>query len=266
MSCNNDNKVVVLYNLAMNKKIVIGAICLVIALLIVFKKVEYVPYEGPVKSSTRIVGNYEITTKSVTQIVASGPLQNYCDYINREYYEDPQIIVKDKVTNTEKKYRLNSEKGYVRITIGGGSTKEAVGITDIFVTVNTIGKECSLKTWNGLIVVNKGDVFPLTPDITSARSDVYITDGSKKIFITLLPQETKGWYGDYNNDGMTDFFITEQNPTNMNERLVYMWEVPTNTFATWFNNGNVLVTERTIEEIDNNWTTSRVFINTHITN
>ncbi len=133
-------------------------------------------------------------------------------------------------------------------------------------TLNTIGKECSLDSWNGLIVVNNGTLFPLTPSITSARNDVYITDGSTDMPITLLPLESEGWYGDYNADLIGDFFIVEQNPKNQNERLAYMWEVDNNRFAPWFNEGKVIVTEKTIEEINDNWTTSRVFINTHITN
>ncbi len=247
------------------KKIIVGVIAFIVIALIVSNKITFVPYEGPVKSYNQKLGKYEITTKSVIQIVPSGRLEDYCNYINREYYEDPQIIIKDTVTNSKETYKLTSKNGYTRIVMGGGSTNEKQEVSNIFVHVSEIGKECSFNHWTGNIVINnKGKLFPLTPPVKNARKDTVIIDNkNNEMILTLINGESQVWTSDYNADTNTDLFITEQNPSNPNERIVYMWDVTSNTFSSWFNNGQPVVTNRTIEEINNDWTTNRVFINTH---
>lgn len=234
--------------------------------LAVSNKFNIVLYENPMNPHSWKLKDIDVSTESVTQIVPSG--NNYCSYIQSTYYNTPSIKIHNNKTGQTDTYRFNSDKLSTRIVIGAVLIHDEEGMSDININVADMGVDCSHTTWYGTVVLtDNGDLYPITIPAQETRNDVfmYVNNHKEKIYIPLVQSKiTQSWSGEYNGDRKSDIFFAEPNPASDSGSIVYMWEVKANRFAPWFNNGEPVYHSASVEEINNNWTTQRAFINSHI--
>ena len=249
----------------MTKKIFIGIAAVILVTLLLTGKFSVSLFENPIKGNTSTLGVQEITTHSAIEQI---PGPNYCTYIRKQYYENPWFEVKNINTGKKTSYKFNSDNLGTRIILSAQTFSDEEGVSDMLIKVSDTGIDCSTKTWYGSIVITSdGEVYPiaLKPEVT--RDDVYfISNKSKeKVYIILKRSNiTQQWSGEFNGDRKGDYFFSEPDPNNEDHSINYMWEVKENRFAPWFNNGQPLKMDRSVEEINDNWTTQRALINTHI--
>jgi hypothetical protein len=208
--------------------------------------------DNTVKKESWIKGDYKVIYKSSNnsgaQVVDDS---GRCLYYIKAPYAKPTIDITSLQSGFHETYEL-VPKSNSRAFIDTAIRSQQAEVDMIYIGLINYDKNCNESKYRGILLFNrKGELSSLKLPVSKGLTDLKIIRKSdlEEFDIDLIPTSYTLEANDYNRDQRSNFLIIEPKDQQTHLWTLTMIDVPSNSLASWFNQGKPLQTSANYREM-----------------